>query len=554
MDIELPNGVVIQGVPEGTTKQQVMMKAISKGLATKADFGIESETVSNQAPPTLQLGAYDTGIEIPEQANEFLAGAGMRLSQIASLGTHKPDDAVEKSLNESPYGVAGQVTGDIAGIAAGGGALGALGKTVAGVAPKAGQVISKVGSALTSPKNLKQAAGAGAVYGTATSEDRLTGALSGGAGGGLGYAIPAATGAVVKPHLEKGAEMLYKRGIKLTPGEMLGGWVQRIEDGATSIPFVGDFIKSAKKQSLKSFNISVINDALKSVGSKLDDSIPAGREAIDQANEIISRRYTDILENMNVVADDQFRLEIANLYQMVKKLPPAQRRKFDQVVKDRLMLQIENPNERLLGETFKEVDSAIRKEYKRFHRSNDPMNQDLGDALREVHQAVIGLGKRQNPEAAKMLLDADKAYAMLSRVNDAASFVGAKDGIFTPSHLVNAVKKSATKRQFARGKAHGQELAEAAKDVLPSTVPDSGTPMRAMTGGLALGGAAYLDPAVVAAMAAGAGAYTRPSVNVLSTAIGSRPAMAAPVGNALRKIAPYTGAASVPLAINVNQQ
>ena len=34
MDIELPNGTVIQDIPEGTTKGQVMAKAIKAGLAT----------------------------------------------------------------------------------------------------------------------------------------------------------------------------------------------------------------------------------------------------------------------------------------------------------------------------------------------------------------------------------------------------------------------------------------------------------------------------------------------------------------------------------------
>lgn len=37
-DIRLPNGVIIRGVPEGTSKEQVMQKAISKGLATTEDF------------------------------------------------------------------------------------------------------------------------------------------------------------------------------------------------------------------------------------------------------------------------------------------------------------------------------------------------------------------------------------------------------------------------------------------------------------------------------------------------------------------------------------
>lgn len=67
MDIELPNGTVIQGIPEGTSKQDIMAKAIKAGLATSADFGVSEEPMrgrptmvndprllTNQQPTTTQ--------------------------------------------------------------------------------------------------------------------------------------------------------------------------------------------------------------------------------------------------------------------------------------------------------------------------------------------------------------------------------------------------------------------------------------------------------------------------------------------------------------------
>lgn len=38
MDVKLPNGKLIRGVPEGTTKEQIMQKAISAGIATEQDL------------------------------------------------------------------------------------------------------------------------------------------------------------------------------------------------------------------------------------------------------------------------------------------------------------------------------------------------------------------------------------------------------------------------------------------------------------------------------------------------------------------------------------
>lgn len=75
MDIELPNGVVIQDVPEGTTQAQVMAKAIAAGLATREDFsavlGIaerepQTQTTPYQSPSFGEqiIGAGETGLTL----------------------------------------------------------------------------------------------------------------------------------------------------------------------------------------------------------------------------------------------------------------------------------------------------------------------------------------------------------------------------------------------------------------------------------------------------------------------------------------------------------
>jgi len=40
MDVELPNGIVIEDVPEGTTRAQIMERAIRGGIAKPEDFGL----------------------------------------------------------------------------------------------------------------------------------------------------------------------------------------------------------------------------------------------------------------------------------------------------------------------------------------------------------------------------------------------------------------------------------------------------------------------------------------------------------------------------------
>ena len=55
MDIELPNGVIIEDIPEGTTSDEVMAKAIKAGLATPEDFAVVLGVVDRptQPPPSL---------------------------------------------------------------------------------------------------------------------------------------------------------------------------------------------------------------------------------------------------------------------------------------------------------------------------------------------------------------------------------------------------------------------------------------------------------------------------------------------------------------------
>jgi hypothetical protein len=62
MDVKLPNGQVIKGIPEGTPKDVIMQKAISGGFATQADFG---ETVIDEV-------SVPQPIEQPQQGSSFI--------------------------------------------------------------------------------------------------------------------------------------------------------------------------------------------------------------------------------------------------------------------------------------------------------------------------------------------------------------------------------------------------------------------------------------------------------------------------------------------------
>ncbi len=45
MEVQLPNGVILEGVPEGTSKEDIRLKAIAAGLATEADFRMSPDPI-----------------------------------------------------------------------------------------------------------------------------------------------------------------------------------------------------------------------------------------------------------------------------------------------------------------------------------------------------------------------------------------------------------------------------------------------------------------------------------------------------------------------------
>ena len=59
----------------------------------------------------------------------------------------------------------------------------------------------------------------------------------------------------------------------------------------------------------------------------------------------------------------------------------------------------------------------------------------------------------------------DKGWATLTQLENAGAMLGAKEGVFTPSQFLNAVKKSDKSlrdRAFARGQARNEKFAQAA--------------------------------------------------------------------------------------------
>lgn len=384
-------------------------------------------------------------------------------------------------------------------------------------------------------------------------EEKKDQMLTGAAFGGATPVLAAGVSRIISPKasLNQNVAKLRAEGITPTPGQILGGGAKATEEKLTSLPIVGDAIKSGQSRAVYELNQTVANRALKPIGDKLPKNV-AGRDAVDYVENALGQRYDALLPKLTVKADNQFATEVNGLSQMIKNgsIDPKYAAAFDRYMKANVLGKFKGQNA-LTGQTFKDIESDIGQQANRLAQSNDPDARLLADAYKEVQSNLREMLTRSNPQAADELGAINKGYANFKRMQRAASSVAAEDGVYTASQLQSAVKaldKSKDKGAFARGNALMQDLSDPAKAVLGSTVPNSGTADRGFVSLLPL-----LDPRVAAAAVASPLIYTKTGQNALATILASRPKGAEPVANALRKASPALSLPAAQVGINLSR-
>jgi len=134
MNVTLPNGKIIRGVPEGTSKDQIRQKAISSGLATAEDFGQAPQPQSPKVDmAAIRKQAMDEVAAEQGPLDAFLIGAGKGFYDVGrGIGLLDPESesdaqAMEALREQRPYTTgAGEIAGQAAPFIPAGLALGAI--------------------------------------------------------------------------------------------------------------------------------------------------------------------------------------------------------------------------------------------------------------------------------------------------------------------------------------------------------------------------------------------------------------------------------------------
>lgn len=361
---------------------------------------------------------------------------------------------------------------------------------------------------------------------------------------------PAATlGRLISPTPRAAVKELMDMGVSPTPGQIMGGPAQWIEDKLTSLPLVGDAIKTARGRSLEDFNKGLVNKVLEPIGSKLPGDMPMSREAVEYAGQAVSKAYDDVLPKMTATVDQQFATDLQGLASKAGQiLKPEDARVFVNKLQgiftpaSNTGVQATSGNVTIGGEAAKEVISKLRFEASKYGRSQNPADQDMADMFNTVKDSFSALLGRSNPpELGAQLATVDKSYAMLLRVENAAARLGQAGGKFSPAQFAAAVRQgddSLRHRAYARGNAMMQDQADAGVDVLGQKIPNSGTVDRAMLPWI-LGGAAQIDPLLAGGVGAATLPYTPSGQKLLAYLLaGGRPAPFGAAGAAINTASP----------------
>lgn len=469
--IEAPIAVDVEGGRLPAPNEDGYNDFIQAGYQTDAQGNLVAKAPDQR--PVSQTQGFEEGFEKPfnnlaqwaENGLNRLGGAGDAINQFGAeyLGTAPSVEAAVQTQQAksaaSPYqgGGLGRFGGEVAGTL--------LASRIPGGAFVKG---AQAGALLSSDPNdalgVAKDAGIGGVLGKAGSA-----VLSGAAK----IASP-----VVSPYLQT----LMNAGIDVTPGQVgramggkLGSAIARTEDRATSAPFVGDTITSARNETLDQFARATINRAVEPIGLKLPDNVPTGRGAVRWAGDKLSDGYNAIAPRVRVDGSDpQFVNDLASIQAETSTMLPERADQFKNILKG-LTRFWQNQGTVLSGDAFKEVDERLAASIRRYSTSSDADAQHLGTMLESVRDALYDTASRQNPQVAAELKGLNQGWKALTQVERAS---GNSKASVSPAGYSQAVKLSSDtvrRRGYSRGDALNQDLSDAASSVLPSEIADSGS-------------------------------------------------------------------------------
>jgi hypothetical protein len=420
--------------------------------------------------------------------------------------------------NERPLAVLG---GEIVGSLAGTAGLGALAREAA---KRAAPRLLGGGRTAQFGRNLATDIAYSGAYGGMSGQGALESAVEGGVGSIFGQGVGRVLGGAVSGvNVSPAVDYLRSRNIPLTTGQTLGGMADRVEQRAMSIPLVGDMIRNRRIDGIEAFNQTALNDAGAPIGARPN---AIGQEGLDQLGQSVSDAYTNATAGTSVPIDPQMMQDLSAAARAARMLPPDYQPRFEQVMDNRVQPAVMSGQ--MTGEQFQQARRGLAGSRASASGAAPGFEQEYREALTLAEDALTNQMMRGGgAETVSRLSAANAANRNFRTVENAAERnIGGTNTdmpfVFTPNQLQRAGLR--TEQRFP-GPRPFADLADNAQQVLPQTIPNSGTADRAMQAlipSLAAGGAGVGYLAGGDGSAAGTGAAIPTAAMILAALGGTR--------------------------------
>ncbi len=530
MNVELPDGRVLEDVPEGTTRAQLIEKLrtngydVSKLEPADANYGNEgrSRPEYTTAPPVRgaiykaleTLGepfaafgeAGADAIRSPIQSAKGI-GVGLikgtkdlltlpdKLAYRAGLMSTPPEEFpnIDRAYRDAP---------PIAGVAR------AVPSTLA-LGP-----VSRLGAVADIAGNAGIAATEGYANG---SETPFMDALKGAGGATVGRFFPRALGMTASAakgtakRLTSGitpeAEALLAQGITPTPGQAFGpGIISTLEDASKRVPGYGSAVQKAQLRTGAQYAAREVTDAMAPMGVPITEQ---GFKAVARANDILKQSYEQVVPNtfwMPQALDNalnQTRAFVVNHPLMTD----AQRAQMGQWVNQKLMPVLQAAQQQgrpVPGRVARDLDIEIGELTRRFNGSE--ANYALGDAFTELQKNLRFALGATDPAVKAQLQATNQAFAGMVPVAKAFDRAGGK--VPTPNQFREAQQgggaldlsgtplNTAAMAVIDPRRSGGLERGVGTLGAAGALLAGHPAPLAGVIAGSALGHAAYSEPVV----------------------------------------------------------
>tara|TARA_Y100001973_G_C5194840_1_gene333500 strand:+ start:1178 stop:2806 length:1629 start_codon:yes stop_codon:yes gene_type:complete len=375
---------------------------------------------------------------------------------------------IDQFRKDSPYAAYGsEIIGSLPTAILGGAGLARVGITGA----------AKVGGAL------------GATYGVGVGEGDITtaeglksratsGAISGAAGGAISKAA-----SKFLPVKSEAAKKLIEKDIPLTPGQSFrdgpsigSTLITALEDLSTSYPGAGAPIQAKRLEGLVIANRKLLEEAIEPLKIKIPSTIKSGQEAFEYVDDIISKKYDEVLSTLKLTNTKNFTDRSLDILENSLLDPTEQQRVLkilDKLVNNKIKDGV------LDGKSLKNAQTELSRLGSSLSRKGG-FEGEIGEVLKNIRNILDDEISLQNVNS-KDLTILNQVYKNLVPINSAMQSAVIKEGIFTPAQITRAIAKSdrtQRKLKVVTGQAPLQESANLMSQVLGQGYPDSATASR----------------------------------------------------------------------------